>query len=127
MSYIVKRLNIRGNRGERVVNCLFDTGAGYSFIKEEIAKEIGDIIKFPTKMKFKLADGKTHIEVSEKIILEIKINGHWISDEVVVIKELSEDMLIGVNTMQKWRIKLDLESESVKINPEVIELKLLKI
>lgn len=40
----------------------------------------------------------------------------------MVVPDLSEDAIIGVNTMQKWRIKLDFEHDSVIIDPTVSKL-----
>jgi predicted aspartyl protease len=124
MGYLIKELKIIGNKGEAILKCLFDTGAGYSFIRKDIAEKLGDIIKFPKKMEFKLGDGESKIIINEKIILEIEINGVTISDEVLVSDKLSEDMIIGAKTMQAWRIKLDMENEKILIDPKVAELKL---
>lgn len=51
-----------------------------------------------------------------------------LSDEFMVVPGLSEECIIGVNTMQKWRIKLDFEHDTVIIDPKVakIMLKLLR-
>jgi hypothetical protein len=40
----------------------------------------------------------------------------------MVVPDLSEDAIIGVNTMQKWRIKLDFEHDTVIIDPKVAKL-----
>lgn len=41
------------------------------------------------------------------------------SDEFMVVPNLSEDAIIGVTTLQKWRIKLDFEHETVIIDPTI--------
>lgn len=42
-----------------------------------------------------------------------------LSDEFMVIPNISEDVILGVNTLQKWRIKLDFEHDTVIIDPKV--------
>ncbi len=127
MSYLLKELNIRGNKGEAKLKCLFDTGAGYSFIKLHIAEKIGLLNPVIKPLEFTLGGGENKLIVNEKIILEIEINGVTISDEALVSEKLSEDMIIGAKTMQAWRIKLDLEKDEVIIDPKVTELKLVNI
>jgi len=37
----------------------------------------------------------------------------------MMIPGLSEDVIIGSNTPQKWRIKLDSENDTVFVDPEL--------
>jgi hypothetical protein len=45
-----------------------------------------------------------------------------LSDEFMVVPNLSEEVIIGANTMQKWRIKLDFEHDTVIVDPKVAKL-----
>lgn len=45
-----------------------------------------------------------------------------LSDEFMVVPGLSEEAIIGVNTLQKWRIKLDFEHDTIIIDPKVAKL-----
>ena len=45
------------------------------------------------------------------------------SDEFMVLSDLSEELIIGTTTMQKWRFKLDFEREEVIIDPRVTRLR----
>ncbi len=42
-----------------------------------------------------------------------------LSDEFMVISGLSEEVIIGVDILQKWRIKLDFEHDTVIKDPKV--------
>jgi hypothetical protein len=44
------------------------------------------------------------------------------SDEFMVVLDLSEEAIIGVNTMQKWRIKLDFEHDRIIVDPKVVQV-----
>ncbi len=37
----------------------------------------------------------------------------------MIIPGLSEDAILGVNTLQKWRIKLDFEHDTIIVDPKV--------
>ncbi len=41
------------------------------------------------------------------------------SDEFMVVPNLSEDAIIGVTTLQKWHIKPDFEHDTVIIDPKI--------
>jgi hypothetical protein len=47
-----------------------------------------------------------------------------LSDEFLIIPGLSEEVIIGVATLQKWRMKLDFEHGRVIINPRLGRLQL---
>ncbi|MCS6989800.1 MAG: hypothetical protein NZM06_09830 [Chloroherpetonaceae bacterium] len=40
-----------------------------------------------------------------------------LSDEFLVAPSLSEEVIIGASTMQKWRIKLNFEADAIEIPP----------
>jgi hypothetical protein len=40
----------------------------------------------------------------------------------MVVPGLSEEGIIGGNTLQKWRIKLDFEHDTVIVDPKVSKL-----
>jgi hypothetical protein len=57
--------------------------------------------------------------------LTIWLNGYRLSDEFLVLEELSRPVLIGAATMQKWRIRLGMANEEVIVDPTATELWLL--
>ena len=61
-----------------------------------------------------------HLLVIEYAIrLDFYYNDIRLSDEFMVVPGLSEEVILGVNTFQKWRIKLDIEHDTVIIDPKV--------
>ncbi|MBI4641456.1 MAG: hypothetical protein HY731_12225 [Candidatus Tectomicrobia bacterium] len=55
------------------------------------------------------------------------MEGYRFSDEFIIIDGLSDPVIIGAATMQKWRLKLNFEHEDVIIDPRVTHLRLLKV
>ncbi|MCS7191742.1 MAG: hypothetical protein NZ937_02005 [Armatimonadetes bacterium] len=57
--------------------------------------------------------------------LTIWLNGYRLSDEFMVVEQLSRPALIGATTVQKWRMRLDMANEEVIVDPTATELWLL--
>lgn len=61
----------------------------------------------------------TYLKINQRITVDFYIDDVRLSDEFYVIPNLSEDAILGVNTLQKWRIKLDFENDTVIVDPKV--------
>jgi hypothetical protein len=55
----------------------------------------------------------------------LTINVITVYQQILVADELSEELIIGADTLQHWKIKLDPEREDVIIDKKGLELKLL--
>ena len=60
-----------------------------------------------------------YLKINHRITVDFYIDDVRLSDEFFVIPGLSEDAILGVNTFQKWRIKLDFEHDTVIVDPKV--------
>lgn len=122
MGLIIKRLQVVGDKGKRRVQVLFDTGASASFIRRDIAQSLTTILKLPSPEVYTLGDGVGRLRATETAVLYVTIKGIRISDNFIVVPRLSDEIIIGANTLQKWRVKLDLENEDVLIDRRVARL-----
>jgi predicted aspartyl protease len=103
---IYRELKIRSSKGEITVKALFDTEASFTVIKKNVAEKIGHIL--PTDVKeVTLDDGKTKLKVFGYIPISTVLEGSPIDDIAYVIKELAEELIIGVKVMEFYDIKLD--------------------
>ncbi|MFP5042444.1 hypothetical protein [Parasediminibacterium sp. JCM 36343] len=59
------------------------------------------------------------MKIEEAIRADFYFNEIRMSDEFMVVPGLSEEAIIGVTTMQKWRIKLDFENDTVIIDLKI--------
>lgn len=50
-----------------------------------------------------------------------------LSDEFLVLEDLSEEVIIGAATMQKWRMKLDFEHDTVSVDSKVAKLQIVHL
>jgi len=125
MVVIQKEIRLVGSKGEKKVVAIFDSGATYSCIQPDLAKTLELILKLPEPMDFGTAREGERLTASESTRLNFHLNGYRFSDEFMLIPNLSEPVLIGAATMQKWRLKLNFETDEVIIDPRVTKLRLL--
>lgn len=111
-----------GSKGEKILYTLFDTGSTYSCINEDIALTIGQASRLAHERLFSTASETHFIKVTQTIQADFSLNDVLLSDEFMIVPGLSEEAIIGVTTMQKWRIKLDFEHDTVIVDPKVAKL-----
>jgi hypothetical protein len=116
-------MRLVGSLGEREVDGLFDSGASYSFIRREVAEQLANLEPLPQPMTFEMAEQGMTVTARERVVLDFWIDGYRFSDEFLVSDNLSEAVVIGAVTMQKWRMKSDMEREEVVIDPSVTRLR----
>lgn len=122
MSIIRLPIRFEGSLGERNLYALFDTGASYSGIRRDLAEEIAHVERLPKPMTFITASAGHYLEVTQLIRSEFYLDELRLSDEFLVIPDLSEEVIIGVNTLQKWRIKLDFDLEKPVIEERIAKM-----
>lgn len=125
MAVIEKKIELAGSRGKEEVVALFDSGATYSCIQPELAERLEMTTSLPKPMEFGTAETEKKVTAYHRVVLNFYLNGYLFSDEFMIIPSLSEPVIIGVATLQKWRMKLDFENDEVIIDPRVTKLRLL--
>jgi hypothetical protein len=125
-SIIKLPLLFAGDRGEKELYVLFDNSANLSCINPSHIATLASISRLGRIRKIPTA-GKNHfIDITERIALDFYIEDVLLSDEFFVVPGLSEEVIIGAATLQKWRIKLDFEHDTVHVDPKVAKMQLKK-
>ena len=112
MGTIFYKIKLKGSKGEHEAEALFDTGASMSFIKRSLAEKLETILRLPEPFEFE----KGRMIVAEEVVrLDFWLDGDRMSDEFLVLPDeiMTEDVIIGASTMQKWRLVIDMEKEKV--------------
>lgn len=124
MAVIINKIKLKGLKGEKKVDALYDRGASFSFISRKTAEKLGNIETLPDTLEFETAKEGEKISVKERTTLDFYIEGIRLSDEFFIGEAISEDVIIGAATMQKWRLKLDFEHDRVIVDQRVTRLML---
>ena len=119
MSIIKLPLNYEGSQGERVLYTLFDSGASFSCINADFVKGLEKPVKLRHPKEVATASEGHYVRITHRVTLDFYIDDIVLSDEFMVVPNLSEEALLGVATLQKWRIKLDFEHDTVIVDPKI--------
>ena len=124
MSVIRLPLFFIGTKGEKNFYTLFDSGANLSCINPDYVENLETPIHLGRVRRVSTASEGHFIENNYRVILDFYINDVLLSDEFLVVPGLSEEAIIGAATMQKWRIKLNFDRDTVEVDPKVAKMQL---
>ena len=122
MGLIYKKLALRGDVGHREVNALSDTGASRCLVSERVAREVATPRKTPQVLRFEMA--RRTLETNQAMFGTVTFEGHDLLWMFIVLPDLSEELILGADFFQVWKIKLDPEIEEVSMDPSALRLKL---
>ncbi|MBO0934573.1 retropepsin-like aspartic protease [Fibrella aquatilis] len=125
MSVIKLPLQFVGSLGEQQLYTLFDSGANLSCISPDYVKHVEKPVSLGRVRRVATASEGYYIEIHEAVRLDFYIDDILLSDEFLVVPGLSEEAIIGAATMQKWRIKLNFEHDTVEVDPKVAKMQLI--
>ncbi|NJO24944.1 MAG: hypothetical protein HC867_02865 [Bacteroidia bacterium] len=112
-------LLFEGSKASKNLYALFDSGATYSCINEDRGEELEQFTTLHTPMRLATASEHVFMEITQRVTPDFYKDDIRLSDEFLVVPNLSEEVVIGATTMQKWRIKLDFEHDTIIIDPKV--------
>jgi hypothetical protein len=119
MSIIKLPINYQGSEGEKVLYTLFDSGASFSCINADYLEGLEKPVKLFKPKEVETASEGHYVKITHRVTLDFNVNDLTLSDEFLVVPNLSEEAILGVATLQKWRIKLDFEHDEVIIDPKI--------
>ena len=123
MGMIVKDYTVAGARGSDTVRVLYDTGSSSSFIRRDIAERLGAVVRTMRPTTFTLADEHVTLTVDQEVELYIDVNGDALRYHFFVADGLAEELVIGADMMQRFKISLDMDNESVSVDPRALYLR----
>ncbi len=121
MGIIKKELMVVGSKSGRECEVLFDTGASACFVRDDTASELGQMVKAPFPLAFKLGNN-TVLRAEQTIDLFVNLKGHNLSFYFLVVSELPYEVIVGADFLQKWKIKLDLITEDFILDEKALEI-----
>ncbi|MFN8355183.1 MAG: retropepsin-like aspartic protease [Spirosomataceae bacterium] len=124
MSILKFPLRYEGSLGEKTLYTLFDSGATFSCVNPDYVDDLEKLIPLHRPKLVATANEGHYMEIKYRVVLDFYIDDIPLSDEFMVVPNLSEEAILGVATLQKWRIKLDFEHDTVYVDPKVAKLML---
>jgi hypothetical protein len=125
MSIIKHPLLYSGTEGEKYLYTLFDSGANLSCIHPDHADGLALPQHLGRTRRVSTASETHFIVIEYRIIVNFYINDLELSDEFLIVPGLTEEVIIGAATMQKWRIKLDFEHDCLIVDPRVTKMQII--
>jgi len=125
MSVLKLPLLYVGSKGEKHLYTLFDSGANLSCINPEFVDSLAQSESLGRTRLISTASEGHYIEIKDRVTLDFYLHDVLLSDEFLVVPGLSEEAIIGAATMQKWRIKLNFEEDTVEVDPKVAKMQLI--
>ena len=122
MSILKFPIHYEGSLGEKTLYTLFDSGATLSCINPDYVKDLEKLIPLYHPKRVATASEGHYIEIRHAVRLDFYIDDILLSDEFMVVPNHSEEAIFGVATLQKWRIKLDFEHDTVHVDTKMAKL-----
>lgn len=107
------------NIGPLVVNCLVDTGAAYSLCSERVIPP--DTVISPTSIRLKGVTG-TPLQVIGQISVPIKFGNTQKPIQLVVVKELNHQMILGRDFMSTTGCQINFKNLTLSVDDEDMPL-----
>lgn len=123
MGLIYKEVLLNGDKGKQKFYALWDNGSSESFIRRDLAENVATILPLSIPRKFQLGKGTLLVKESTGV-LDVKVNGYNLFWHFLVVPPLSEELILGADFFQRWKIKLDPQKERIIIDPKALKLKL---
>ncbi len=118
---IYKRIWVIGQKGRRKVEALFDTGSSDSLLHERIARAIGDPEGLPEPKTYAAVVGT--MTAREGIFADILLRGKRLTAGLMVVHDLSEDLILGADFFQRWHVRLEPKHHRVILDPKALRLR----
>ena len=122
MRIITKPILYVGNLGEKIIDSSFDTIANLSCINLNNLILLENVRNLGVVRQIVKTTTRNYYNITQVTCLDFYVNNVLISDEFLVVSNLKEAVIIGAATMRKWRIKLNIENDTVEIDPKVAKL-----
>ena len=115
------KLRLIGDKGEGIVDTLFDSGASRSLIRSDQAERMCTIGELRIPRKLTLADGRT---VESKFVCEVgvELGNKLIGLEAFSVDGLPAPLVVGVLDMEAYRIKLNVADGKLDLSEFTGEL-----
>ncbi len=124
MGFIRIPIRLLGRKGEADAQALFDTGCTHSLMNESIASRIGLPEDLREPVKYEAVVGS--FTARKGIFADMVIEGKTYPAEFRVVPALTEDVIVGHEFMQLWKVVIDMGRHVTTLEPKALKMMPLK-
>jgi hypothetical protein len=88
------------------VRAVFDTGSFYTIVREDRVPSHASVVHRKVVRTFRGAAKGSVLTVVGEVSLVLSVGGRELDDVALVSPDLSQELIVGAGTMQKWDISL---------------------
>jgi hypothetical protein len=113
---IVKEdLPVRGEKKEKRLSVLFDSGSARSLIRSDVAEELTTPKDLPAPIRVTVADGHK-VACKSYCNLVVEIEGKEVVIQPLLVDDLPAPLIFGASEMEAYMIKLDLARKRLDLS-----------
>ena len=125
MGEILKKIKVRA-KPEKELNLMlfFDSGSPHTYAKKSAAENLEGLMKLPVPVEF-IGIGDGVFSANYALNIQVSLLDFWclhlcyvVDDEIL---EANEDILIGHDFMQKFKIGLDFDKEDLILDENALK------
>lgn len=117
MGSITRKYAVAGNWSSDTVRVSYNPGARESFVRSDVAEKLGKAGPLVRTMLFVMPDGRKSVTADKNLNLNIHVDGTLINHFFYVVDDLAEELIAGADMIRQWKISLDLDNETVTVDP----------
>lgn len=88
------------------VKAVFDSGSFYTILREDRVPSSASIVRGKSPRMLRAAAKGSQLAAIGEVSLVLTIGNRQIDDVALVSPDLSQEMIVGAGTMQKWDISI---------------------
>lgn len=121
---IIAKVTFRGDRASAEIEALLDSGASVSVIRRDVADRLAGHFLDLKPRTLRRVNGHEWVAVRSVATLEVDMKSKSLDGQFYVIDEMPREVIIGVDFMQRWEIRLDPKAHdfTIGVDPEAIEM-----
>jgi hypothetical protein len=107
LSIIKEDSLVRGEKKEKRLSVLFDSGSARSLIRSDVAEELTTPRDLPAPIGVTVADGH-EVACKSYCNLVVEVEGKEVVIQLLLVDDLPVPLIFGASEMEAYMIKLDL-------------------
>ncbi len=118
MGLIYQTLELRGRKRKRKVRILMDSGSTHSLIREDIARDLGELHDLPEPKEFHSVVGE--FTAREGVMADVVVRRHRLMTHFTAVRSLTEEAILGVDFFERYHIRLDPKRKRLILDPDAL-------